>query len=112
MFIGSLQRRGRTAGRGAPRARSELDARQERSPRPVDHALEVDGFCVGVAAGDLAQGTALGLAVDDVAPPLHQSFFRVNGFDACNTGTEYRDFAVVTPYPTAQWCIDVDVAPG
>lgn len=77
----------------------------------VDLMMAVDSFCIGVVGGDVDLGTALGLAVDDVTPPLGQSFYRVNGMGACNTLTEYRDVVPAMVYPLGQWCIDLDTQP-
>lgn len=77
----------------------------------LDWVVMTDAFCIGLAGGDLAQGTALGVAVDDVVPPLHQSFYRVDGVAPCDSAGQFRDTAVAKPTPTAQWCVDVDIAP-
>ena len=77
----------------------------------LDYLLQVESFCIGLAAGDLAMDTGFGLAVDDIPPPGHQSFYRVNGSGGCNTGAAFYDIAAVAVYPKAQWCIDVDIIP-
>lgn len=77
----------------------------------LDFTVDADRFCIGVVGGDVGTNTGIGLAVDKVAPPLRQSFYRVNGLGQCNSGTSFLDIAVTTPNPTGQWCIDVDIQP-
>lgn len=77
----------------------------------LDVTVMADTFCVGLAGGDQAQGTSLGVAVDDVAPPPMQSFYRVDALPPCNSGGQFRDTAIAQPTPTAQWCIHVEVEP-
>lgn len=77
----------------------------------LDYMVDASSFCIGVVAGDFGTNTGLGMAVDKVAPPPGQSFYRVNGQGGCNSGTSFLDIAATKPNPTGQWCIDVDLQP-
>ena len=71
--------------------------------------IDTNRFCVGLELDDGGFGSALGMSVDQGSTLVGSSFLRIDGPGDCSIPA-FVDVIARMPYPTGNWCIDVEVS--